>query len=60
MANLKWSGLLKGGVLSAFATLLAANSAFAGEADLVVPNLAADPHSFNLLLLGIGIRIHQS
>lgn len=51
----KWSGLLKSGVLSAFATLLAANSAFAGEADLVVPNLASDPHSYNLLLWGIGI-----
>ena len=58
MANLqKWSGLLKGGLLSAFAMFLAANCAFAGEADLVVPNLAADSHSFNLLLVGIGISV---
>ena len=53
----KWSGLLKAGMLSAFAMLFAANSAFAGEADLVVPNLAADPQSFNLLLWGIGISV---
>ena len=58
MANLqKWSGLLKGSALSAFALFLAANCAFAGEADLVVPNLAADSHSFNLLLVGIGISV---
>ena len=53
----KWSGMLKGAMLSAFAMFLAANSAFAGEADLVVPNLSADPNSFNLLLVGIGISV---
>ena len=53
----KWSGLLKAGMLSTFAMLFAANSAMAGEADLVVPNLAADPQSFNLLLWGIGISV---
>src|SRR5574344_802855 len=53
----KWSGLLKTSMLSVFAMFLAANSAFAGEADLVVPNLASDPHSFNLLLVGIGISV---
>jgi len=53
----KWSGLLKAGMLSAFAMFFAANSAFAGEADLVVPNLANDPQSFNLLLWGIGISV---
>ena len=53
----KWSGLLKAGMLSAFAMFFAANSAMAGEADLVVPNLAADPQSFNLLLWGIGISV---
>ncbi len=58
MANLeKWSGWLKGGFLSAIALFLAANSAFAGEADLVVPDLSGDPHSFNLLLVGIGISV---
>ena len=53
----KWSGLLKAGMLSAFAMFFAANSAFAGEADLVVPNLAADTQSFNLLLIGIAISV---
>ena len=58
MANLeKWSGLLKGATLGVFSMLLAANSAFAGEADLVVPNLASDPNSFNLLLVGIAISV---
>lgn len=51
----KWSGLLKAGMLGAFAMLLTSSSAFAGEADLVVPNLASDPNSFNLLILGIVI-----
>lgn len=49
----KWSGLLKAGMLSAFAMLLTSGSAFAGEADLVVPNLSSDPNSFNLLVIGI-------
>ena len=44
-------------MLAMFAALFASNAAFAGEADLVVPNLAADPHSFNLLLVGIGISV---
>ncbi len=58
MANLeKWSGLLKGATLGVFSLLLASNSAFAGEADLVVPNLASDPNSFNLLLVGIAISV---
>ena len=51
----KWSGLLKAGMLGAFAMLLTTGSAFAGEADLVVPNLAGDANSFNLLLVGIAI-----
>lgn len=53
----KWSGLLKGSMLSMFALLLASNSALAGEANLVVPNLASDPNSFNLLLVGIAISV---
>ncbi len=44
-------------MLATFAALFASNAAFAGEADLVVPNLAADPNSFNLLLVGIGISV---
>ena len=53
----KWSGLLKGAALSVSALFMAAGSAFAGEADLVVPNLSSDPHSFNLLLVGIAISV---
>ena len=53
----KWSGLLKGAALGMSAMFMAAGSAFAGEADLVVPNLSSDPHSFNLLLVGIAISV---
>ena len=58
MAQLeKWSGWLKAGVLSMFAMLMSTASAFAGEADLVVPNLQANTHSYHLLLVGIGISV---
>ena len=57
MAKQKWSGMLKSAALVLSSLFLAANSAFAGEADLVVPNLAADAQSFNLLLWGIGISV---
>ncbi len=52
----KWSGW-KACALSIFAMLASAASAFAGEADLVVPNLQANATSFNLLLVGIGISV---
>lgn len=52
----KWSGW-KACALSLVAMLSTAASAFAGEADLVVPNLQANTGSFHLLLLGIGISV---
>ena len=33
------------------------SSAFAGEADLVVPNIAQDPKSYQLLIIGIVISV---
>ncbi len=33
------------------------NSAFAGEADLVVPNIASNPESYNYLLIGLVISV---
>ena len=44
-----------------FATLamifMGCNSAFAGEADLVVPNIASSPESYNFLLIGLVISV---
>lgn len=55
MAHLgKW---LKGGLMSLIALLTTTSCAFAGEADLVVPNLQANTHSYHLLLVGIGISV---
>ncbi|NLE04531.1 MAG: sodium-translocating pyrophosphatase, partial [Crenarchaeota archaeon] len=44
--------------LIAFALLLVATlPCYAGEADLVVPNLKQDPLSFNILLAGMGVCV---
>ena len=44
--------------LIAFALLLVATlPCYAGEADLVVPNLKQDPLSYNVLLAGIGVCV---
>jgi len=39
------------------AMLFAASPVFASEASLVVPNIAANPFSFNILMIGIGVSI---
>jgi len=44
-------------LLSMLAIFLFAGMSFAGEADLVVPDLKADPFQYNLLLCGIGISV---
>ena len=41
----------------AFAFMLVAGAGYAGEADLVVPDLKVDPFQYNLLLVGIGISV---
>ena len=52
----KWSGW-KACALSLVAMLSTAASAFAGEADLVVPPLQANTGSFQLRWLGIGSSV---
>ncbi len=37
--------------------IMGCSSAFAGEADLVVPNIASDPTSYNYLLIGLVISV---
>jgi len=43
--------------LSALAMFMFAGASFAGEADLIVPDLKADPFQYNLLLVGIAISV---
>ena len=43
--------------MSMLAMFICSGAAFAGEADLIVPNLKADPFQYNLLLIGIAISI---
>ncbi|MCQ2398942.1 MAG: sodium-translocating pyrophosphatase, partial [Clostridia bacterium] len=42
-------------LMSALAVFLVAGASFAGEADLIVPDLKTDPFQYNLLLVGIVI-----
>jgi len=44
-------------LLSALVAFLGASASFAGEADLIVPDLKADPFQYKLLLAGIVISI---
>ncbi|MDD3594106.1 MAG: sodium-translocating pyrophosphatase, partial [Candidatus Gastranaerophilales bacterium] len=48
---------MKNLVLSLLLSVLFAGMSFAGEADLVVPDLSANPFHFNLLLVGIVISV---
>ena len=44
-------------LLSALVAFLGAGASFAGEADLIVPDLKADPFQYKLLLTGIVISV---
>ncbi len=44
-------------LMSMLAVFLLAGTGFAGEADLVVPDLKTDPFQYNLLLVGIAISV---
>jgi len=44
-------------LFSMLALLTVSSSAFASEADLVVPDISSNPMSYNLLLMGIGVAV---
>ena len=48
---------LKAVMMSLAVLILTAGASFAGEADLVVPDLKTDPFQYNLLLVGIVISV---
>ena len=47
----------KAWLMSFVAVFLCAGASFAGEADLIVPDLKTDPFQYNLLLVGIAISV---